>query len=74
MKKLYDILRITLWSFIGVFIGSSFYKFLNYKNHSDLYETQSAPWYLSIEINAVFTAIIVIIIFIIMKNIRKKVK
>lgn len=66
------ILRIMLWSFIGVFIGSSLFKWYDYKMHPGLYAMQSAPWYLSIEINAIFTVIVVIVILIIMWMIRKK--
>lgn len=72
MKKFYNILRIVMWSVIGVFIGSSLYKWLDYKAHPGLYAMQSAPWYLSIKINAVFTAVVVIVLLIIMRIIRKK--
>lgn len=72
MKKLYFLLRIMLWSFIGVFIGSSLFKWYDYKTHPGLYAMQSAPWYLSIEISAIFTVIVVIVILIIMWMIRKK--
>lgn len=72
MKKLYNILKIILWSFIGVFIGSSLYKWYDYKVHPDLYAMQSAPWYLSIQISAVFTIVVVIVILIVMWIIRKK--
>ncbi len=72
MKKLYSILRIVLWSFIGSFIGSSLYKLYDYKVHPDLYAMRSAPWYLSIEINAIFTIAAVIAILIIMWVIKKK--
>lgn len=74
MKNLYNILRIVMWSFIGVFIGYSGYKYYDYKKHPDLYAMQSAPWYLSIELYAVFTIIVVAIILIIMWSIRKKIK
>lgn len=74
MKKLYQILNILLWSFVGVFIGSSVYKYYDYKTHSDLYLVQSAPWYLSIQIQGIFTAIVVVIILIIMWFIKKKIK
>ena len=43
MKKLYGFLRILLWCFIGVFLGSSLYQYLDYKAHPGLYEMQSAP-------------------------------
>lgn len=71
MKKLYRILNIMLWSFISVFVGSSIYKFYNYKSTPDIYAMQSAPWYLSIEIQAFLTAIIVVVIFVIMRIIKK---
>ena len=74
MKKLYQILNIILWSFVGVFIGNSIYKFYDYKTHPDIYIAQSAPWYLNIEIQAVFTAIIVVVICVIMRMIKKKMK
>ena len=72
MKKLYNILKIVLWSFIGVFIGKSFFKWYDYNAHPDLYAMQSAPWYLSIEISAVFTIIVVIVILAVMWIIRGK--
>lgn len=72
MKHLYRILKILLWSVIGVFIGSSLYKWYDYKTHPDLYAMQSAPWYLSIEFSAVLTIIAVIIILLIMWMIKKK--
>lgn len=72
MKKLYNVLKIMLWSFIGIFIGSSLYKWYDYKNHPDLYAMQSAPWYLSIEISAIFTLAVVSVILIIMWIIKRK--
>lgn len=74
MKNLYNILRIVMWSFIGVFIGYSGYTYYDYKKHPDLYAMQSAPWYLGIELYGVFTIIVVAIILIIMWSIRKKIK
>lgn len=73
MKKFYNLLRIILWSVIGVFIGGSLYKWHDYKVHPGLYAMQSAPWYLSIEINAIFTAVVVTVIIILMWIIRKKI-
>lgn len=74
MKKLYHILKIVLWCFVGVFIGSSIYQYYDYKAHTGLYEIQSAPWYLSIQIRGVVTFIIVAAIFIVMYIIKKKIK
>lgn len=72
MKKLYSILKMVLWCFVGVFVGSSIYQYCDYKAHSGLYEMQSAPWYLSVLFRGVFTAIIVAVIFIAMRIIKKK--
>lgn len=74
MKKLYSILKILLWSVIGSFVGSSVYQYYQYKTYSELYTYNSAPWYLIIEIRGIFTAIVVLTIFIIMCIIRKKIK
>lgn len=74
MKKLYNILKMVLWCFVGVFIGSSIYQYYDYKTHLGLYEMQSAPWYLSIQIRGIFTFIIVAAIFIVMCIIKKKFK
>lgn len=64
MKKLYIVLKIVLWCYIGGFIGSSLYKCYDYKAHPGLYAMQSAPWYLSIEINAIFTLTVVVVVLI----------
>ena len=36
MKKLYDLLGIAAWSFVGVFLGSSIYTFYDYKTRPGL--------------------------------------
>ncbi|XCP85621.1 hypothetical protein ABXS75_02105 [Roseburia hominis] len=74
MKKLYDILRIFQWGFIGTFIGKSLYQYWDYKSHPALYAAQSAPWYLSIKIHGIFTAIIVAVILIVRWLIKRKMK
>lgn len=74
MKKLYKILKILPWCFIGVFVGSSIYRYYDYKMRPGLYELQSAPWYLSIQVNGILTALIVVGIFIVMLILRKKMK
>jgi hypothetical protein len=57
---------------VGNFIGSSIWKYYDYKKYTNLYEMQSAPWYLSIEINAIFTITCIIVILIAMKLIKNK--
>ena len=62
-----------MWSFIGVFIGYSGYTYYDYKKYPDLYAMQSAPWYLEIEILAIFTTAVSIALLIIMWVIKKKI-
>ena len=72
MKKLYDFLGIAAWSFVGVFLGSSIYTFYDYKTHPGLYAMQSAPWYLSIQVRAVFTLALVAAVLLLRWYLRKK--
>lgn len=74
MKKLYSILRMVLWCFIGVFVGSSIYQYYDYKAYPGLYALQSAPWYLAVMVRGIFTAVIVVVILAVMWIIRKKMK
>lgn len=73
VKRCYAVLRIVMWSVIGVFIGGSLYKWYDYKTHPDLYAMQSAPWYVGIEISALCTAAIVMVMLIMMWAIRKRI-
>ena len=72
MEKAYRILKIAIGGVIGVFAGTSIYQCVDYSMHKDLYMLTSAPWYLSIQINALFTVVIVIILLVIMYILRKK--
>lgn len=72
MKKGYQYLKIALGSVIGVFIGTSIYQCVDYSMHKDLYMLTSAPWYLSIQINALFTIVVVTILLVIMYILKKK--
>lgn len=74
MKKLYHILRIVLWSTVGVFIGTSIYTWHDYRTRPGLYAMQSAPWYLRIQVNAVYSVVTVAVILFLMWIIRKNQK
>lgn len=74
MKKLYVILKIAMGCIGGTFIGSSIFQYYDYITHPDIYMLQSAPWYLSIQIRGIFTAIAFAVILIIMAVIRKRIK
>ncbi len=61
MKKLNTILNIMMGSCIGVFIGMSIYQCYDYYSHPGLYELTSAPWYTSILLHGVVTAVVLVI-------------
>lgn len=72
MKKLYDFLGIAIWSFAGVFLGGSFYTWWDYKTRPGLYAMRSAPWYLGIQMGAVFTAAFVALFLLLRWAIRRR--
>lgn len=72
VKKLYQTLNVIVWSFAGALIGQSIYRYYHYRTHMDLYEMQSAPWYIGIQVNAVCFLIVALIIFSIRWIMRKK--
>lgn len=65
-------LNIIIGSFIGIFIGNSLYKYYDYKKHPSLYEIQSAPWYTSIQIDALVIGTVILIMLIFKILIKKK--
>ena len=73
-KRINELINIIIGVSIGVFIGYGLYSFWDFKSHPELYAMQSAPWYLSIEIRGMFTVVIVIVIFIVMRIIKEKIK
>ena len=74
LKKLNRILNIIIGAFIGVFIGHGIYVFWDFKAHPDLYAMQSAPWYTSILLYGIVTAVVLIAAVIIKLIIRQKLK
>jgi len=74
MQKTYNILRTAVWCFAGVFIGRSLYQCYDYWRNPLVYEYSSAPWYTSIEVNGIFTAIVIAILLMIMAVLKRKIK
>lgn len=74
MKKLYNTLKVALWCVVGVFIGTSIYQYIDYRQRPDLYALTSAPWYTSIQISSIFTVVVVLILLIVMWIIKRKMK
>ena len=74
MKKLDRILNAVIGAFIGVFIGRGIDVFWDFKTHPDLYAMRSAPWYTSILVTGIETAVVLAIAIIIKLIIRQKLK
>ncbi len=74
MKRLYQLSRISLWSVLGIFAGTSLYTCYDYWAHPELYAMQSAPWYLSIQINAILSILASAVLLLIMWFLRGKCK
>ena len=74
MKKLYQILRTAILCVVGVFAGTSVYQYIDYHQRPGLYALTSAPWYTSLQIDAVFTAAVVLILLIAMRIVKRKMK
>ena len=74
MKKLYQILMTAILCVVGVFAGTSVYQYLDYRQRSDLYALTAAPWYTSIQIGAVFTVVVVLILLLAMRIVKRKMK
>lgn len=72
LKRLNIILNYVIGSFIGVFIAHSIYKYFEYTKNPDLYRSQSAPWYRSIQVNGLAVGLIIFIAIIIKLLIRGK--
>lgn len=74
LKRVNQTLNILIGSFLGVFIGHGLCVFWDYKTHPDLYAIQSSPWYTSILVHGIVTAVICGIAIIIKMVIRSKIK
>ena len=74
MKMLDRIMNTVIGAFVGVFIGHGIYVFWDFKVHPDLYAMQSAPWYTSILLYGIATAVVLVIAIIIKLIIRQKLK
>lgn len=74
LKKINGFLNIVIGSFVGVFIGFSIYKLLDYKAHLDLYAMQSAPWYMSILVQGIVSVVVLVAAVLIKMIIRNKLR
>ncbi len=61
MKKIIKAIKAAMLVFTGIFAGGAVYRFIDYKQHTEKYIVQSAPWYLPIGLQGLVTAVIVLI-------------
>ena len=71
-KKVYDFLHIAIWAFIGVFLGGNLWRCYEYHARPELFVVQSAPWYLSILVNGLFTAVIILVLLVLRRLVKRK--
>ena len=74
MKKLYNTLKAALWCVVGVFAGTSIYQYIDYRQRPDLYALTSVPWYTSIQIGGVFTAVVVLLLLLAMRIVKRRMR
>ena len=74
LKKLELILNILMGSSVGIFLGHWAYTFWDYRTHSALYASWSAPWYTGVQIYGMLTAILLVVAVSVKLVIRKKMK
>lgn len=72
MKRLCAILKTAVWCFVGVFLGMTAYTCWDHYAHPGLYALQSAPWYTSIQVHAVFTAVVCGILWAVIWFLKRK--
>ena len=72
MKQLYQTLKIFLGCSIGVFQGSCIYQYYHFRTHPALYAMQSAPWYVRLEVQGLYTVVLAVILLSAMRCIRQK--
>ena len=73
-QKLYNVLKTVFWCVIGAFIGSTLYTCYDYHARPGLYALASAPWYTSIVLHGILTAIACAVLLVAMVVVKKNLK
>ena len=73
-RKRNTILNIIMGSSIGVFIGHIASEYIQYRKFSELYASQSAPWYANSIIYALVSIFIIVTLSIVKIYLNKKQK
>ncbi len=72
-NKVNTFLNCVIGAFTGVFIAESIWTYRDYRIHPQIYAVMSAPWYTSVLLFGIITAVIVLTAVMIKFLIRKKV-
>ena len=72
MQKLYNTLKIALWSFIGVFLGAALFRYGDWHAHPGLYV--SAPWYEGLLPLGALTAGVVLLLLLAMYLVKRRIR
>lgn len=72
MEKLRFFLIILIVGIVGVFIGDSLWHWHDYTVNPGLYMVNSAPWYLTIQLNGIAAAIAVAVLLLLLWLLRRK--
>ena len=72
MKALYRLLTYAMYVFVGVFLGGAVGRILDVQAHPEIYAAQSAPWYLSIQMQGAFTLLMVALLWLLRRWVGKK--
>ena len=73
-QKLYTVLKTVFWCVVGAFIGPTLYTCYDHYARPGLYALTSAPWYTSIVVHGIFTAIVCAVLLAAMAAVKKKSK
>lgn len=72
MKKICTFLRCARGAVLGVFLGSSLFRWIHFRKYPELYAMQSAPWYYGILTGAILTAICLLILSVLLYFAKKR--
>ena len=74
MKK--RILNLILNCIIGIlivaFLAGSLYRYWDYQARPDFYAAMSAPWYLSIQLSGIATAVVIVVSLVLKRIFRRR--
>lgn len=61
LKRIDSLINILMGCSVGVFLGRTLFQYIDYRRYPNLYEMQSAPWYLSIQLWGIGLIVLLIV-------------